>query len=671
MREGHEDYPHGSIGHDLARERLAARARRLEAAREALYARAEASRREGMPLPSPLQSAIADFTTALRDTRDELGEEPAPSSASLPARPRSLTAARRNTEVRHGERPRRGSHGRTHRIPRAVQLSDPRSRHHRPERIYVSGHRNPDTDSISSAIGYAELKSRLDPETDYVPVRLGELNPQTSWALERAGAELPRLLVHIMLRAGDVMREEFPVADGETPLRLAGQMMVDAGLDLLPVVDGDGILIGVLAERALARRYVRESGEASHLLAPTSVRTLADMLSGDLLIGAEDTRVDGRVWVLARELGSILGDVSPGDVAVVGDRHDAQLRALELGISALVISNGTEVPQATLQLAGERGTPIIATPLDSYVAGRMTTLSSPCQAIADSEPLTVRARDLVADISDDVKDVSYRAAVVVDRAGRPIGLVTRADLVAPRPRKVILVDHAESAQSVDGIDEAEIVEILDHHHIGSIETMHPVRATFDPVGSTSTLVAEQFLATGKDPASSTATMLLAAILSDTVILSSPTTTPRDEAAVTDLGARLGIDPHEFGREMFEATSDVSGLEASEILGRDLKAYELSSGQTICIGQIETVGDALMARLDELREAADARVKKDGHRLVALMVTDVATGSTNLVVAGDIALAARAFNADAGRGFIELPGVMSRKKQVAPPLMKAA
>jgi manganese-dependent inorganic pyrophosphatase len=166
-------------------------------------------------------------------------------------------------------------------------------------------------------------------------------------------------------------------------------------------------------------------------------------------------------------------------------------------------------------------------------------------------------------------------------------------------------------------------------------------------------------------------MLLAAILSDTVILSSPTTTPRDEAAVEDLAARLGIDAMTFGREMFEATSDVSGLDAEAILGRDLKAYELSSGQTICVGQIETVGDALMARVGELRDAAQERTGRDGHRLVALMVTDVASRGTHLVVAGDVALAERAFAAYAQDGVIELPGVMSRKKQVAPPLMKAA
>lgn len=551
-----------------------------------------------------------------------------------------------------------------------VSTASPLSRHNRPERVYVVGHRNPDTDSVASAIGYAELKGLLDPEPDYIPARLGELNAQTTWALERAGAPPPHLLVHIMLRAGDVMREDFPVAEERTPVRRAGLLMAAAGLDLLPVVDSDGVLTGVLTERALARRYVRESHEVSQILGPTTVTTMSEVLEGELLAGAGDVLVDGRVWVLARDPGALLGDLSPGDVAVVGDRHDAQLRALEVGICALVISSGTAVPEATLALARERGTPVIATPLDSYVAARMITLSGPCRTLADADPLTVRAGDLLEEISDDVKDVSYRAAVVVNREGQPIGLVTRAVLVDPAPRKVILVDHAEGAQSVPGVQEAEIVEILDHHHIGSIETSNPVRATFDPVGSTSTLVAEQFGFTGRAPTDPTATMLLAAILSDTVILSSPTTTARDKAAAHDLSSRLGLDPEAFGREMFQSTSDVSALSAEAILERDLKPYELSGGQTICIGQVETVGDGLLERTAELRAAADAFAARDGHRLVALMVTDVAAGGTHLVVSGDRALAERAFRTPSSDGVLVLPGVMSRKKQVVPQLMKA-
>jgi manganese-dependent inorganic pyrophosphatase len=243
--------------------------------------------------------------------------------------------------------------------------------------------------------------------------------------------------------------------------------------------------------------------------------------------------------------------------------------------------------------------------------------------------------------------------------------------VDPQPRKVILVDHAEAAQSIPGVEEAEIVEILDHHHIGSIETTHPLRAIFDPVGSTSTLVAEQFRVAGHEPSEPTAGMLLAAILSDTVILSSPTTTPRDEAAVASLADRLGLDAREFGREMFEATSDVSALSADQIVGRDLKGYELASGQSICIGQVETVGESILTRVQELRQAAESCAERDGHRLVALMVTDVVAGGTHLVVGGDVPMAQRAFGIAAEDGVLALPGVMSRKKQVAPKLMKAA
>ncbi len=553
-----------------------------------------------------------------------------------------------------------------------MQIADPRSRHNRPERVYVAGHRNPDTDSISSAIGYAELKSRLDPSCEYRPARLGELNPQTTWAIERAGARSPDLLTHISLRAGDVMRESFPVAHAQMPLRRAGQLMVESGLDLLPIVDDTGLLTGVLTERALARRYVRESHEVPVILGPTTMSAMTDVLEGTLLVGSGECRVDGRVWVLARALATMLETVSPGDVAVVGDRHEAQLHALQQGVSALVVSGGTTVPDQTLALAREKDIPVIASPLDSYVAGRMITLSCPCMALADHDPLTVRARDLLLDISDDVKDISYRAAVVVDRDGGPIGLVTRADLVDPQPRKVILVDHAESAQSIPGVEQAEIIEILDHHHIGSIETTNPVRATFDPVGSTSTLVAEQFFASRQEPTLPTAVMLLAAILSDTVILTSPTTTPRDAAVVEALAQRVGVDAGAFGREMFESTSDVSGLAAEAIIGRDLKAYELPNGQTICIGQVETVGDAILSRVGELRAAAQECAGREGHRLVALMVTDVAVGGTHLVVAGDVGLAERAFGGSASDGgVIPLPGVMSRKKQVAPQLMKAA
>jgi manganese-dependent inorganic pyrophosphatase len=287
----------------------------------------------------------------------------------------------------------------------------------------------------------------------------------------------------------------------------------------------------------------------------------------------------------------------------------------------------------------------------------------------DTEPLTVRPDDLIADITEVVKDIDYRAAVAIDGRRRPIGLITRGDLVDPTPRRVVLVDHAEQAQSVVGIEHAEIVEILDHHHIGSIETRVPVRATFDPVGSTATLVIERFRQSGLEPSRSAATMLLGAVMSDTVILNSPTTTERDRAVVGYLESVLATDGEAFGREMFEQTSDLERVSAEQIVGRDAKQYEVGS-HTLRIAQVETVGQGLGERRDELMAALDQVREREGHVLAALMVTDILAKGTELYVSGERASLERAFDAPLRDGVLDLPGVMSRKKQVAPKVLAA-
>ena len=543
------------------------------------------------------------------------------------------------------------------------------SDHVRVARIYVTGHRNPDTDSIASAIGYAELKGRLDPRNEYAPVRLGELNAQTRWVLERSGADEPPLLPHVLLRVGDVMRRRFPLAEHGEPVREVGLIMARDEVDLVPIVDDVGELVGAMTERALARRYVRESRKASRLDAPTAVAAITAVLEGEQLVGEGDREVSGRVWVLAMATESLPLGFEAGDVVVVGNRPDAQRIAIETGVALLVTSNGTRPDDDILALAGERGTAVVTSPLDSYVTSRMITLSAPCRALMDPEPLVVRPDDLLADISEDVKDVDYRAAVVVDGGRRPVGLVTRSDLVSPRPRRVLLVDHPAAAQSVPGVEEAEIVEILDHHHIGSIETRIPVRATFDPVGSTATLVIERFRQSGMEPTRPSATMLLGAILSDTVILNSPTTTERDHAVVAYLEQVLALDATEFGREMFENTSDLERVPAEEIVGRDAKDYE-AGGHTLRIAQVETVGQDLEERRDELVDALDAVREREGHALVALMVTDIMGKNSKLYVSGERPAVERAFGRGQNGGVIDLPGVMSRKKQVVPPLLAA-
>jgi manganese-dependent inorganic pyrophosphatase len=533
--------------------------------------------------------------------------------------------------------------------------------------IYVTGHRNPDTDSIASAIGYAELKGRLDPNNEYVPIRLGECNPQTKWVLERSGAKEPQFLPHVLLRACDVMQTKFPVVGEDQPIRAAGMALARAQLELVPIVDEDGVLSGVVTERTLARRFVRETRETSSLEdAPTPISAVADVLEGRLVTG-EDRELAGRVWVHSMDVNSRSG-IKDGDVVVIGNRSDAQRLAIELGAALVVLSNGSEPTQEIVAFAQERGAAILISPLDTYVSGRMITLAAPCRSYMEKDPLTVTTEYLVADMSEQVKEVHYGAAVVVDTRRRPVGLVRRSDLVAPRRRRVLLVDHAEQSQSVPGVEQAEIVEILDHHHIGSIETRIPVRATFDPVGSTATLVIERFRQNGMEPSRSTAVMLLGAILSDTVILNSPTTTERDHAVVEYLERVLALYAENLGREMFEATADVSEVSAEEIIARDAKRYQLTNGHTICIAQIEVVGEGLLERKDELLAALRAERERQGLQLYALMVTDILEKGTELLVAGDTIAVARCFGADPHDSTIDLPGVMSRKKEVAPKLL---
>ena len=535
--------------------------------------------------------------------------------------------------------------------------------------IYVTGHRNPDTDSIASAIGYAELKQRLEPNEEYVPVRLGDANAQTRWVLDRSGAPEPRFLPHVNLRARDVMQTSFPVVSTDEPIRSAGREMARANLDLVPVVDADGALTGVVTERALARRFVRESRQTSTLEeTPTRVSAIVDVLEGELATG-EDKELAGRVWVQSMDVDSP-SRISEGDVAVTGNRADAQRLIIDRGAALMITSNNSRPDPDVLELAREKGTGVVVSPLDSYVSGRMITLAAPCSAFMEKDPLTVTLEYLVADVSEQIKEIHYGAAVAIDSERRPVGLLTRNCLVAPEPRKVILVDHAERGQSVAGIEDAEILEILDHHHVGSIETRIPVAATFDPVGSTATLVIERFRQNGMEPSHATAIALLGGLLSDTVILNSPTTTERDHAVVQYLERVLALSAEELGREMFEATADVSEISAEEIISRDAKRYEVSSGQTICIAQIEVVGKALADRKDELLEALQREREKRDFQLYALMVTDILSKGTDLLVAGDTNAVARTFNASSEDSVIELPGVMSRKKQVAPRLMAA-
>ena len=534
--------------------------------------------------------------------------------------------------------------------------------------VYVTGHKNPDTDTIASAIGYAEFKNLIDAESDYAPARLGDVNPQTAWALEKSGAKEPTLLEHIMLRVRDVMSRDVAVAHKNDPLRNVGLTMAQRNISQLPIVDDDGSLVGIITERNLARMYVRESrGASSFKDSPVSVGAMLEVLEGELLAG-EDRESEGQLWVISMGVDSMGKSMKQGDVVVVGDRPEAQRRAIELGAGVLVISNGVPPEDEVLAMAGEHETTVVLSPLDSYVTSRLIQLSVPCWEVMSENPLTVDPDDLITDITEQVMEVHYRAAIAVDPNRVPVGVVTRTNLLNPKPRRVLLVDHAEVGQSVKGVEKAEVVEILDHHHVGDIETASPIPATFDPVGSTATLVIERFKGAGLRPEESTAKMLLAAVLSDTVILNSPTTTDRDREVVKVLEELLDLDAEAFGREMFESSSDVTDLSAKDIVNRDAKEYGTSAGGRVSVSQIETVGTGLLERKDELLAALQNLCDENGYDFSALMVTDITEGGTQLLCVGDCSYVEKAFDASPQNGTIDLPGVMSRKKQVAPALL---
>jgi manganese-dependent inorganic pyrophosphatase len=537
--------------------------------------------------------------------------------------------------------------------------------------VHVTGHRNPDLDSIGSAIGYAELKQRIEPEHTWVPARLGPVNAQTAWALERAGLEAPELLPHIHLRTCDVMRELPLITPADAPVREVGLAMAERRVELVAVTDRDGTLAGVITDRELARMYIRESrGASTFEERPVTLRALAAALDGQIESGDEDRELTGRLWVGATDVEALEHLIRPGDIMVVGNRPDVQRKALERGAAALVTSHGTHVDADVRALAEERGAALLVSPLDSYVTARMAQLAIPCSAVMDRKPMTTTPEDFASTVGEDLKSSGVRAAVVVDADRRPIGMVRRADLVTPDPRRVLLVDHAEQRQSVPGIEHAAVIEILDHHHIGSIQTTLPIKATFDPVGSTATLVVERFRREGREPKRPTAIMLLGALLSDTVILTSPTTTERDRHVAEYLEELLGEDPREFGSEMFRAASDLTDVPAEEIVERDAKAYTGASGRAFYVAQVEVVGDELLSRRSELLAALAAAREQREAALVALMVTDITAKQTELLLAGDTAAVERAFDRPVPDGAVTLPGVMSRKKQVAPPLLAA-
>jgi len=536
------------------------------------------------------------------------------------------------------------------------------------ESIYIFGHKNPDTDTICSAIAYAYLKNTQS--EGHIPARLGDLNRETQFVLDRFSVEVPLLLPHVYLRAEDVMTTQIISAPTTCTIHDIGRLMHEHHIHAVPIIDEVGRVAGVVTERTLARNYLKELHVQGLQDTPTKLSKIAATLGGQLVVGDPATTVQGKVVTGAMSPEAMIGYIAPGDLVALGNRENAQEAALRRGISCLIITGNFNPSPAIQNLAGELGAAIIVSPHGTFTTTRLINLSVSTMQMLDSKVLTVTPKTLVRDITSDLVESKAEIGLVNDSQGRLIGVLTKSDLVTKRRRRVILVDHSERSQSAEGIEKAEILEIIDHHRLGGLETAGPLLAVIAPVGCTATLVLRRYQELGETPPRAMAGLMVAAILSDTMLLKSPTTTPEDVKAIETLGQILGEDPMAFGREMYNAKFDIATLSPEGIVTNDLKTFELGKVRA-GVGQIEVADkDPILARkADILAAMAEYQDKKD-FDLMVLMVSDILLEGSELLVVGHTRLVEKAFGVSLTEQAVFLPGVLSRKKQVVPPLSNA-
>ncbi len=536
--------------------------------------------------------------------------------------------------------------------------------------IAVIGHKNPDTDSIASPIAYAWLKGREEPEQEFRPFRLGEINRETHFVLNYFDVPVPPLLEHVHQRVREAMVQDVITAPVDATSYEVGFLMREKGVRSVPLVDKNGQPHGVVTTRTLAELYIHEAGTFSFAVEPPTVAQVVRTLDGTLLVGDPHARLRGRPVIGAMTPALMRKHIHPGDVVIVANRTDAQRTALEGGACALIVSGGIRPRRTILENARRRNAVVILSPHTTATTMRLVRLSLPAIAMAERHPLTFTPDELLGEITPDLMQDKHGVALVVDRDHHLMGILTRHDLLRPRRRRVILIDHSEPAQTVPGIEEADILEILDHHRLGGLETRAPLRVYVLPVGSSATLVWRRYREVGLEPPAEMAGLMLAAILSDTMLLRSPTTTDEDRAAVLALEGRARVNAQAFGVEMYRAKTDISGLSAWDIVTTDLKPYTFG-GQKMAVAQVEVADrDVVMVRLREIRDALERLREQGAYDLALLLVTDVLAEGSTVIAVGNTRLVERAFGVSLAQGHAWLPGILSRKKQVVPALAGA-
>ncbi|MCD8367966.1 MAG: putative manganese-dependent inorganic diphosphatase [Clostridiales bacterium] len=540
----------------------------------------------------------------------------------------------------------------------------------------VIGHKNPDTDSICSAIAYARLKGRLTGE-DYQPKRCGRVNQETEYVLDTFQVPPPDYIDTLEPRVHDVNMRTTEGVTAETSLLRAWDKMRDDNLRTLPVLNEESHLVGLVTQGDLARSSMEDHAATTLSSARVSARNIVDTLAGELVVGSmDDVFEEGSVCIAAANEGIFSQFVTQNSMVIVGNRSGALLSAIECGAKWLIVClcQGEEVSKLIRALAEENHCVIILTPYDTFKVAHLINLSMPVRHVmrGEKEIVSFRQNDFVTDIRQVMTKRRIRYFPVVDNEQRFVGLISQRNLLDMQRQQVILVDHNEKTQAVDGIDAAEIVEIIDHHRIGGIQPLQPVLFRNMPLGCTATIVTMMYKENNVEIDPNTAGLLCSAILSDTLAFRSPTCTPVDKMIAQELAQIAGIDTEEHARNMFAAGCRTDDKTEEEIFYQDFKTFnadELKFG----IGQVSVIGKENTEKLKKRLLPYMTMVKERTHLdMVFLMLTDIMEECTELLYLGEGSrdVVQDAFNVTAEDGSAILPGVLSRKKQTMPSILMA-
>lgn len=545
----------------------------------------------------------------------------------------------------------------------------------------VIGHRNPDTDSICSAICYANLKQAVTGE-EYMPARAGHVNGETQFVLDYFGAEEPQLVEDVRTQVRDIeIRKTKGVADNIS-LKRAWNIMQENNVVTIPSVREDGTLEGLITVGDITKTYMNIYDSSILSKANTQYSNIIETLEAELIIGSAEAYFDqGKVLIAAANPDLMEFYIEPHDLVILGNRYESQLCAIEMGADCIIVCEGAAVSMTIKKIAQERGCTIIATTYDTYTAARLINQSMPISYFMTREHLiTFNSDDYIDEIREVMASKRHRDFPILDKDGRYLGMISRRNLLGAKGKQVILVDHNEKNQAVAGIENAEILEIIDHHRLGTIQTMSPVFFRNQPLGCTATIIYQMYQEAGIKVEPKIAGLLCSAIVSDTLLFRSPTCTPVDEMAARALADIAGIDIEKYAMEMFSAGSNLKDKSDEEIFYQDFKRF--TSGKvTIGVGQITSLNggelDKLKGRMEAFMEKA---LENNGLDMIFFMLTNILTETTELICEGQgaLQLAGKAFHQDIElleeeglkEPVLRLLGVVSRKKQLIPELMLA-